>query len=121
MLLTAFFTPSTHSNYSSSFNSSSIYTMRWKPAYKQVNLHPRAVLLVLSSGKHKIINEGINLRGDMNVCIAGDPNFAQSQFLRCSFVTLSMYVHRRQRVWPEYQMNRVFQSRGSFMRRRLFM
>ncbi|CAN6984369.1 unnamed protein product, partial [Brassica oleracea var. botrytis] len=35
MLLTAFFTPSTHSNYSSSFNSSSIYTMRWKPAYKQ--------------------------------------------------------------------------------------
>ncbi|KAF2582989.1 hypothetical protein F2Q68_00004651 [Brassica cretica] len=41
----------------------------------------------------------INLRGDMNVCIAGDPNFAQSQFLR-------------QRVWPECQMNRGFQSRG---------
>ncbi|XP_068638112.1 DNA replication licensing factor MCM6 [Aristolochia californica] len=42
----------------------------------------RAVLLMLMGGVHKITHEGINLRGDINVCIVGDPSCAKSQFLK---------------------------------------
>ena len=42
----------------------------------------RAVLLMLLGGVHKITHEGINLRGDINVCIVGDPSCAKSQFLK---------------------------------------
>jgi len=43
------------------------------------------VLLQLVSGVHKRTPEGIKLRGDINVCIVGDPSTAKSQFLK--------YVH----------------------------
>ncbi|RVW91478.1 DNA replication licensing factor MCM6 [Vitis vinifera] len=33
-------------------------------------------------GVHKCTHEGINLRGDINVCIVGDPSCAKSQFLK---------------------------------------
>ncbi|KAK7344846.1 hypothetical protein VNO77_14993 [Canavalia gladiata] len=33
-------------------------------------------------GVHKFTHEGINLRGDINVCIFGDPSCAKSQFLK---------------------------------------
>ncbi|KAF4349420.1 hypothetical protein F8388_021003 [Cannabis sativa] len=42
----------------------------------------RAILLMLMSGVHKVTHEGINLRGDINVCIVGDPSCAKSQFLK---------------------------------------
>ncbi|KMT06199.1 hypothetical protein BVRB_7g162700 [Beta vulgaris subsp. vulgaris] len=42
----------------------------------------RAILLMLLSGVHKQTEEGINLRGDINVCIVGDPSCAKSQFLK---------------------------------------
>ena len=42
----------------------------------------RAVLLMLLGGVHKVTHEGINLRGDINVCIVGDPSCAKSQFLK---------------------------------------
>ncbi|XP_008783215.2 DNA replication licensing factor MCM6 [Phoenix dactylifera] len=42
----------------------------------------RAVLLMLLGGVHKLTHEGINLRGDINVCIVGDPSCAKSQFLK---------------------------------------
>uniref|UniRef100_A0A7N1A4R4 DNA replication licensing factor MCM6 n=1 Tax=Kalanchoe fedtschenkoi TaxID=63787 RepID=A0A7N1A4R4_KALFE len=42
----------------------------------------RAILLMLLSGVHKFTHEGINLRGDINVCIVGDPSCAKSQFLK---------------------------------------
>ena len=42
----------------------------------------RAVLLMLFGGVHKRTHEGINLRGDINVCIVGDPSCAKSQFLK---------------------------------------
>ncbi|GAB4829490.1 MCM DNA helicase complex subunit mcm6, variant 2 [Ancistrocladus abbreviatus] len=42
----------------------------------------RAILLMLLGGVHKITHEGINLRGDINVCIVGDPSCAKSQFLK---------------------------------------
>lgn len=55
----------------------------------------RAILLMLLSGVHKQTLEGINLRGDINVCIVGDPSCAKSQFLKyvilsfCSGVCIS--------------------------------
>ncbi|KAK3432496.1 hypothetical protein EUGRSUZ_D00002 [Eucalyptus grandis] len=42
----------------------------------------RAILLMLVGGVHKVTHEGINLRGDVNVCIVGDPSCAKSQFLK---------------------------------------
>lgn len=37
---------------------------------------------MLLSGVHKTTSEGIRLRGDINVCIVGDPSTAKSQFLK---------------------------------------
>lgn len=42
----------------------------------------KGVLLQLLGGVHKRTIEGINLRGDINVCIVGDPSCAKSQFLK---------------------------------------
>lgn len=42
----------------------------------------KGILLMLFSGVHKKTLEGINLRGDINVCIVGDPSVAKSQFLK---------------------------------------
>ncbi|XP_073018349.1 DNA replication licensing factor MCM6-like [Primulina eburnea] len=42
----------------------------------------RAILLMLLGGIHKFTHEGINLRGDINVCVVGDPSCAKSQFLK---------------------------------------
>lgn len=45
----------------------------------------RGVLLMLLGGVHKKTKEGISLRGDLNICLVGDPSCAKSQFLK--------YVH----------------------------
>eukprot|EP00968_Pinguiococcus_pyrenoidosus_P023234 scaffold3665_cov244-Pinguiococcus_pyrenoidosus.AAC.4 len=45
----------------------------------------RGILLMLFGGVHKSTREGIKLRGDVNICIVGDPSTAKSQFLK--------YVH----------------------------
>jgi DNA replication licensing factor MCM6 len=42
----------------------------------------RGLLLQLLGGVHKSTKEGINLRGDINICIVGDPSTAKSQFLK---------------------------------------
>ena len=42
----------------------------------------RGVFLMLLGGVHKTTEEGIKLRGDINVCIVGDPSVAKSQFLK---------------------------------------
>lgn len=42
----------------------------------------RGVPLMLFGGVHKETKKGISLRGDINVCIAGDPSTAKSQFLK---------------------------------------
>ncbi|KAK8914396.1 Protein PROLIFERA [Platanthera zijinensis] len=54
----------------------------------------RAVLLMLIGGVHKLTHEGINLRGDINVCIVGDPSCAKSQFLKytAGLVPRSVYT-----------------------------
>ena len=45
----------------------------------------KGILLLLLGGVHKTTADGIRLRGDINVCIVGDPSTAKSQFLK--------YVH----------------------------
>jgi len=52
------------------------------------------ILLMLFGGVHKVTPEGINLRGDINVCIVGDPGTAKSQFLRyvVGFLPRSVYT-----------------------------
>lgn len=42
----------------------------------------KGILLHLLGGVHKVTPEGIKLRGDINVCIVGDPSTAKSQFLK---------------------------------------
>jgi len=52
------------------------------------------VALMLFGGVHKQTPEGINLRGDINICIVGDPGTAKSQFLRyvVGFLPRSVYT-----------------------------
>merc|ERR1740139_693336 len=45
----------------------------------------RGILLQLLGGVHKTTMDGTRLRGDINVCVIGDPSTAKSQFLK--------YVH----------------------------
>jgi len=45
----------------------------------------KGILLMLLGGVHKTTTDGIKLRGDINVCVVGDPSTAKSQFLK--------YVH----------------------------
>lgn len=54
----------------------------------------RGVLLMLFGGLHKKTKEGISLRGDINVCIVGDPSCAKSQFLKyvVSFLPRAVYT-----------------------------
>ena len=42
----------------------------------------RGVLLMLFGGVPKVTTEKTNLRGDINVCIVGDPSTAKSQILK---------------------------------------
>ena len=42
----------------------------------------RGILLMLFGGVAKVTIEGTNLRGDINICIIGDPSTAKSQFLK---------------------------------------
>lgn len=46
------------------------------------NAIKEGLLLQLLGGVHKVTPEGIRLRGDINVCIVGDPSTAKSQFLK---------------------------------------
>lgn len=46
----------------------------------------RGILLMLFGGVHKSTLEGIKLRGDINVCIVGDPSTSKSQFLKYTFI-----------------------------------
>jgi len=54
----------------------------------------RGVLLLMFGGVHKRTPEGISLRGDINVCIIGDPSTAKSQFLKyvCSFYPRAVFT-----------------------------
>lgn len=42
----------------------------------------KGLLLQLMGGVHKETPEGMHLRGDINICIVGDPSTSKSQFLK---------------------------------------
>lgn len=54
----------------------------------------KGILLQLFGGIQKKTKEGIKLRGDINICIVGDPATAKSQFLKyiCSFLPRAVYT-----------------------------
>ncbi|KIJ53815.1 hypothetical protein M422DRAFT_222539 [Sphaerobolus stellatus SS14] len=54
----------------------------------------KGLLLQLMGGVHKSTKEGMNLRGDINICIVGDPSTSKSQFLKyvCSFLPRAVYT-----------------------------
>lgn len=43
----------------------------------------KGIILMLLGGVRKTTEEGTSLRGDINVCVVGDPSTAKSQFLKC--------------------------------------
>lgn len=54
----------------------------------------KGILLQLLGGVHKKTVDGINLRGDINICIVGDPSTSKSQFLKyvCGFSPRAVYT-----------------------------
>ncbi|KAL0580710.1 MCM DNA helicase complex subunit mcm6 [Marasmius crinis-equi] len=54
----------------------------------------KGLLLQLLGGVHKETPEGMHLRGDINICIVGDPSTSKSQFLKyiCSFLPRAVYT-----------------------------
>jgi DNA replication licensing factor MCM6 len=54
----------------------------------------KGLLLQLMSGVSKQTPEGMDLRGDINICVVGDPSTSKSQFLKyiCSFLPRSVYT-----------------------------
>ena len=54
----------------------------------------RGILLMLLGGVHKRTRDGASLRGDINVCIVGDPSTSKSQFLKyvCDFLPRAVYT-----------------------------
>ncbi|KAG5368117.1 DNA replication licensing factor mcm6 [Yarrowia sp. C11] len=54
----------------------------------------KGILLQLMGGVHKKTPDGIRLRGDINICLVGDPSTAKSQFLKyvTSFLPRSVYA-----------------------------
>jgi len=60
---------------------------RWPPGHDEVK---RGILLQLFGGVKKVTAEQIPLRGDINICLVGDPATAKSQFLKSATAT---YTH----------------------------
>lgn len=54
----------------------------------------KGVLLQMLGGVHKKTLDGINLRGDINICIVGDPSTSKLQFLKyvCGFAPRAVYT-----------------------------
>lgn len=54
----------------------------------------KGLLLQLMSGVSKSTMEGMQLRGDINICVVGDPSTSKSQFLKyvCSFAPRAVYT-----------------------------
>ncbi|KAH8681779.1 MCM2/3/5 family-domain-containing protein [Xylariales sp. PMI_506] len=54
----------------------------------------KGILLQLLSGVSKTTAEGMALRGDINICVVGDPSTSKSQFLKyvCRFAPRAVYT-----------------------------
>jgi DNA replication licensing factor MCM6 len=76
----------------------------------------KGILLQLMGGVHKVTPEGINLRGDINVCIVGDPSTSKSQFLKyvpsqssnqiCLWLPTSRGIYFRQSILSSWSYRR---------------
>ncbi len=91
------FSPEEREDIRSMINSSDLYNKLVNSIAPNVFGHlevKRGVLLMLLGGVHKTTQEGIKLRGDINVCIVGDPSTAKSQFLKYvhSFLPRAVYT-----------------------------
>lgn len=93
------FTPDVLSDIDRIKNDKDVYLKMSKSLAPAVTGHAseeikKGILLMLFGGIHKRTKEGISLRGDINICIVGDPSTAKSQFLKfvCSFVPRSVYT-----------------------------
>lgn len=53
----------------------------------------RGILLMLFGGVAKVTTEGTTLRGDINVCIVGDPSTAKSQLLKLVRHLVTIVIH----------------------------
>ena len=52
------------------------------PAVNGLNHIKRGIFLQMLGGVQKRTKDEMKLRGDLNVCIVGDPSTAKSQFLK---------------------------------------
>eukprot|EP01114_Cavostelium_apophysatum_P017224 TRINITY_DN5066_c0_g1_i2.p1 TRINITY_DN5066_c0_g1~~TRINITY_DN5066_c0_g1_i2.p1 ORF type:complete len:442 (+),score=73.91 TRINITY_DN5066_c0_g1_i2:184-1509(+) len=91
------FTPEELEDLQKMKNSSKIYNQLIASIAPAVFGHrdvKKGILLMLFGGVHKVTIEGINLRGDINVCIVGDPSTSKSQFLKyvVSFLPRAVYT-----------------------------
>ena len=78
-------------------NDQSIYNNLSKAICPSVFGHDevkKGLLLMLFGGVNKETREGIKLRGDINICLVGDPSTAKSQFLKyiCNLIPRSVYT-----------------------------
>jgi len=78
-------------------NQPSLYSRMARSIAPSVQGHEdikKGILLQLFGGIQKITKEGIKLRGDINICIVGDPATAKSQFLKyvCQFLPRAIYT-----------------------------
>lgn len=74
-----------HDELSAMVNSDHIYSRLVESIAPTVYGHEmvkKGLLLQLLGGVHKKTSEGIGLRGDVNICIVGDPSTSKSQFLK---------------------------------------
>lgn len=52
----------------------------------------KGILLQLMGGVHKQSGDGMHLRGDINICVVGDPSTSKSQFLKSVFYSCLKHV-----------------------------
>eukprot|EP00741_Cyanophora_paradoxa_P016450 tig00020918_g15883.t1 len=91
------FTEAERNEVSAMRDSSNIYSRLVNSFAPTIHGHEdikRGILLQLFGGVHKKTHEGMNLRGDINVCIVGDPSTAKSMFLKyvASFMPRAIYT-----------------------------
>lgn len=75
-------------------NKSSNLISSFAPTVYGHDIIKKGLLLQLVSGVPKLTKEGMQLRGDINICIVGDPSTSKSQFLKyvCSFAPRAVYT-----------------------------
>ena len=57
----------------------------------------KGILLMLFGGVNKKTKDGMKIRGDINICLVGDPSTAKSQFLKFvhNYIPRTVYTSGR--------------------------